>query len=128
MTDRLQFLFLELPNCLNALTPEASNLEDFCYYLRNMKNLHVVTEKGMSELNRLLLKSGEISNCTPQERVKYINGMTTKRDIENQIEYAMEKGMEKGRLDTARNLKNLGVPTDTICEATGLTKEQVIAL
>ena len=103
-------------------------MEDFCYYLRNMKNLHVVTEKGMSELNRLLLKSGEISNYTPQERVKYINDMTTKRDIENQIEYAMEKGMEKGRLDTARNLKNLGVPTDTICEATGLTKEQVIAL
>ena len=129
MTDRLQFLFLELPNCIKALTPESSDLEDFCYYLRNMKDMVFIPDsKNLSELNRLLLKSGEISNCTAGERVKYVNDMTTQRDIENQIEYALEKGMEKGRQEIAKNLKNLGVSADVICEATGLSKEQVEAL
>ena len=140
MTDRLQFLFLELPNCLKALTPESSTLDDFCYYLRNMKDMASAPEGNMSELNSLLFKSGEISNFTPGERVKYINDMTTKRDIENQIEYAMEKGMQKGlekgmeqgmqknKLELAKNFKNLDVPIEIICQGTGLTKEQVEAL
>ena len=73
-----------------------------------------------------------IANFTAEERVKYINDMTTKRDIENQIEYAAEKGeergLEKGRIETARNFKQLGVPAETICKATGLSAAEVAAL
>ena len=79
--------------------------------------------------------------------------MTTERDIRNQIAYAaqqgkaegraegeakgMAEGMAKGRaegraegeakgkLETAAKLKALGVPAETIIQATGLTAEQV---
>jgi predicted transposase/invertase (TIGR01784 family) len=40
-------------------------------------------------------------------------------------EIALEKGMEKGKKITARNLLKLGVNVDTIEKATGLSKEEV---
>ena len=62
--------------------------------------------------------------------------MTTERDIRNQIEFArnegmekgIEKGIEKGKLDTAKNLKELGVDKSIISKATGLTEEVVAGL
>ena len=41
----------------------------------------------------------------------------------------MEKGMEKGReeekLEIARNLKTMGLPSESIAQATGLTIEEI---
>ncbi len=51
MTYRLRFLFLELPNCSRALTPEATPLDDFCYYLRNKLDMSLVSEGEPSELS-----------------------------------------------------------------------------
>ena len=136
MSDRLQFLFLELPNCRKALTPAATVLDNVCYALHNMENLTDRPAELKEEIFRLLFKSAEIATFTPQERVKYQNDMTTQRDIQNQIAYAERKGEAKGlvkgkaegRTETARNLKRLGVPVTTIAEATGLSSEEVAAL
>ena len=49
--------------------------------------------------------------------------------IEKGIEMGIEKGVEKGlreaNLSNARNLKNLGVATSIISQATGLSKEEI---
>ena len=37
-------------------------------------------------------------------------------------------GLAKGKVETARNLKRIGVATETIVQATGLTKEEVEGL
>ena len=39
-----------------------------------------------------------------------------------------EKGIEKGKEDTARELKRLGIAQDIICQATGLLAEEVAVL
>ncbi len=38
----------------------------------------------------------EIATFTPEEKIKYESDMTTKRDIENQIRYAHDTGIEQG--------------------------------
>ena len=96
MTDRIQYIFLELTNCHRALTPDASVLDNFCYALHNMENLPDRPAGLEAELFRLLFESAEIATFTPQERIKYDFDMTTERDIKNQIAYAEEKGLEKG--------------------------------
>ena len=40
----------------------------------------------------------------------------------------LEKGREEERLKTAQNLKSLGVEVEIIVKATGLSKEEVLAL
>ena len=39
MTDHLQYIFLELPNCKKALTKDASVLDNVYYALHNMEHL-----------------------------------------------------------------------------------------
>ena len=148
MSDRLQFIFLELPNCAKALTPEAGVLDNFCYTLRNLTTMEerpAGTES--SELLSRLLDSAEIATFTAEERTKYINDMTTKRDIINQIAYAkkeglaegLEEGLAKGEAKgeakliaekkaIARKLKARKMSTEDIAQITGLSEKEIAAL
>lgn len=125
MTDRIQFIFLELTNCHRALTPDATVLENFCYALHNMENLPDRPAGLETELFRLLFETAEIATFTPQELTKYDFDMTTERDIKNQIAYAEEKGLEKGREEgreeerarIIEELRKQGIPEEVIARA-----------
>lgn len=95
MTDRIQYIFLELPNCeKKALTPEATVLENFCYALRNMETMTDRPAELKQEIFQLLFDSAEIANFTPEEKAKYDLDMTTERDRLNQLAFAEKKGQE----------------------------------
>ena len=129
MSDRLQYIFIELPNVVKRKEDAKTLMQRVMYSIKNLPRMDSIP-KGWDkdEIIKLLFDYAKIANFAAEERVKYINDMTTKRDIENQIEYAAEKGEEKGRKETARNFKHLGVPAETICKATGLSAEEVAAL
>lgn len=135
MTDRLQYIFLELTNC-RALKPDATVIEKLCYALHNMENLPDRPAGMEDELFRLLFESAEIATFTPQEKTKYEHEMRTERDFKNQLAYAEKKGREEGReegarekaLETARTLLKLGVPVETVAAGTGLSLEDVLSL
>lgn len=60
---------------------------------------------------------------------KYWDQISRERTIENAAERrGLEKGRAEGVLDTARNLKQLGVPFETIAQATGLSLAEIEAL
>ncbi|MBR0300581.1 MAG: Rpn family recombination-promoting nuclease/putative transposase [Bacteroidales bacterium] len=140
MTDRIQYLFLELTNARHALEPDSTILEKFCYALHNMEHLPGRPEGFEGELFRLLFDSAEIATFTPQEKIKYEFDMTTERDIRNQIAFAeekgiakgMEKGMEKGREEGREEerqrileaLRSQGVPEDILAKAIPAPEEQ----
>lgn len=135
MTDRLQYIFLELTNC-RSLKPDATVIEKLCYALHNMENLPDRPAGMEDELFRLLFESAEIATFTPQEKTKYEHEMRTERDFKNQLAYAEKKGREEGReegarekaLETARTLLKLGVPVETVAAGTGLSLEDVLSL
>ena len=91
MTDHLQYIFLELPNCKNALQPDATVLENFCYALRNMETMTSRPAELKEEIFKLLFESAEITNFAPEEKSKYEKDMTTERDIRNYISYARDR-------------------------------------
>ena len=128
MTPHLQYIFLELPNCRKALTPEATVLDNFCYALHNMEHLTDRPAELKAEIFKLLFDSAEIATFTPEEKVKYQEDMTTERDIRNQIAYAEEKGREKGERQAlvrmARKMvQKLGYTVAQAAEVTGLAPE-----
>ena len=136
MTDRIQFIFLELTNCRLALTPEASVLDNFCYVLHNMENLPDRPAELDTDLFRLLFESAEIATFTPQEKIKYEFDMTTERDIKNQIATAKEIGWEEGREEgmsmgreserrrIVEALRSQGVSEDIIAKAIATDGEE----
>ena len=156
MTDCLQFLFLELPNCRKALTPEASVLDNFCYVLRNVSRMERRPEGLEGEIFDLLFNSVEISKFAGSEKEKYFEDMTTKEDINRMIAFAedkgeqrgmekgIEKGMEKGikrgieqgieqgiekeKLALAKRMLEKGYDVETVAELTELPVPAIQAL
>ena len=151
MSDRLQFIFLELPNCRRALSPGATVLEKFCYSLHNIENLEDIPDGFEAELIKNLFRSAEIANFTAQERKEYRKAVMTEHDrimslrfaerkglkqgLEQGIKQGIEQGIKQGleqakerELLIARNFKNAGINVKIIAQATGLTVEQVEAL
>ena len=94
MTDDLHFIFLEVPKC--RLTPEASLVEKLGYALDKLPTLERKPAGLEGEIFDLLFSSANLSNFAPEEKIKYLNDMTTERDIRNQIAFARDKGIEQG--------------------------------
>ena len=132
MTDRLNFIFLELPNARHYDTEGTSITEKICYTLAHMDTFEHRPLKLKEKFFEILFKLLEIANFAPDERVKYQHEMTTERDRINQLDYARKKGREEGREEErAKNAKNflaLGVDPATIAKATGLSESEIAAL
>ncbi len=84
------------------------------------------------EIFDLLFSSADLHNFAEEDKIKYQNDMTTERDIQNQIDFAMDKGREEGfekgiekgiEKERTRNqrfievLKSKGVPKELIDQA-----------
>ena len=86
----------------------------------------------------------KFSSLDDEDKKNYISNMQTARDTYNQLEYAkkkgreeglqkglekgLEKGLKQGRREIAVNLLRINLPIQTICEATGLSAEEVTKL
>lgn len=124
MTDRIQFIFLELTN-YPSLKPNATVLEKVCYALHNMETFPDRPAGFENELFRLLFESAEIATFTPQERIKYEYDMTTERDIRNQIAFAEQKGMDIGKAEGLAEGKAEGI-AEGIAEGRTQERQRIV--
>jgi predicted transposase/invertase (TIGR01784 family) len=68
-----------------------------------------------------------------KDRQTYIKKMNSERDRINQWEYAMEqakaeglaRGMAEEKSSIAKNMKQNGIPAETIAKCTGLSIEEI---
>lgn len=96
ITDRVQLLFLELPNCTKALTPEASFVDNFCYVMKNIQDLSEIPPQLETDFFQELFKSAEIANFTAAERRKYRKDMLDEQSIIQSQRFHERKGREEG--------------------------------
>ena len=131
MTNRLTYIFIELPNHRSMDDPAATRLDRFCYYLRSMASLRTRPDSNGDELIELLLDSADFTKFTPEERVKYQYEMTTERDRRNQETFKINKAREEERakrnMEIAENLQALGMNAEFIEKAIGKSEEEVRA-
>lgn len=133
MSDRLEFIFLELAR----FDKTEEELEDVCdkwmYLLKNMDGLTGRSAKfDENEFDRLFERA-KLCNFTPEELSNYRKSQAMKYDYQNTINYAVkqgeEKGEEKGRLkkalEVAGKMLAKNKPIDEIVEFCGLTEKQV---
>ena len=84
-----------------------------------------------------LFEAAEIAAFSPEERKQYEHDMMTENDYRNTIEFAKDKareegmrrgldeGMQRGLMTAAAGMKKMGMETDAIARATGLSREAV---
>ena len=152
-SNKLRHIFIELPQFMKSKSECDSFFECWIYNLANMKEMNEMTFKDRDAIFGRLEEIASRANLTKEERAQYEYEWKVYNDYYNCLDYAeekgmtigmekgmekgmkkgmeigMEKGMEKGReeekLEIARNLKTMGLPSESIAQATGLTIEEI---
>ena len=111
-------------------------MESYCdkwmYLFKNMSHLRERPKVfDENEFDRLF-EMAELCNFTPDEYYNYQNSQKMIYDYENTIDFAKKqgeaRGLERGRIEIARNLLSMGLSIEQIVNATALTEEQVQSL
>ncbi|MCI7548538.1 MAG: Rpn family recombination-promoting nuclease/putative transposase, partial [Bacteroides sp.] len=113
-----------------------TDLDKWLYMLKNLSDLLERPAALRDKIFKRIFDAAEISSLDDEDKKKYISNMQTARDTYNQLEYAkkkgreegLEKGLKQGRREIAVNLLRINLPVQTICEATGLSAEEITKL
>ena len=143
-SDKLRFIFIELP-CFDKTEDECENdSERWIYVLKNMEILDRMPFKAYKAAFEKLEKITDIAALSKEDRMKYDESIKVYRDIKATLAFSREEGraegrtegihigMEKGRAEgmkeVAKKMKMLGLDSDIIIKSTGLTAEEISAL
>lgn len=138
--DKLTFIYLEMPK-FNKREEELDGMFDkWMFVLRNLSSLlerpHALQERVFDKL----FEAAEIAKFTRTELSEYWDSLKNFRDWYSVLSTAENKGLIKGReegreegrmeerIKNARNMKQLGIATGLIAQATGLPENEIEAI
>lgn len=132
-SNKIRQVYLELPWFTKEPDDCETDFERWLYLLKHMDTLERMPFKARKAVFDKLLEVADVANLSKDERILYDEALKRYRDYKNTIDYAEEKGVEKGikigkteeqRL-IAANLKKRGVNTEMIAQCTGLSIEEI---
>ncbi len=145
LSDKLNFIFLQLSEAEEP-TDRSSFLERWAYYVRTMGEVESKPE-GLAPYFNLLFDALDRSNIEEHKLSIYDDMVRDEIQIEAEKEYAIQEaleekelemtaavdaarsqGLQQGMIETARNMKAVGITEDIIGQCTGLTMEQIAEL
>lgn len=148
---KLREIFIELPKFRKELHECSDDSEKWLYIIKNAENMDKNTFYPYLQDPKFveLLQSGLLDSYTKEEREQYLYARRLYRDNKNTYEYAVESGFKKGKqiglqkgrkegirigVDqgiheekrrVAKQMKQQGLPIQTIAICTGLTEEEI---
>ena len=142
LTGNLHYVTVELPKLKLTATPTAGDL--MLCSIRDIGAMQEMPEVFRKAGLEKLFEICRFAKLNKHEQMEYLQEFMKKLNEKSVLETAemrgleagLEKGLAEGRaegeaeatINTARNFKRLGVPEETIVQATGLTAEEVAAL
>ncbi len=147
-TDKMRFIFLELPSFTKEESECETDFERWIYVLKNMETLQRLPFKARNAVFQKLEQIVDIAAMSKEDRMKYDESIKVYRDQLAVMEFerqkgmaeGMAKGMEKGmaegiakgahdkQLEIARNLRQMGLSAESIVRVTGLDADVVATL
>ena len=131
-TDKMRYVFLQLPSFTKAEHECETDFERWIYVLKNMEVLDRLPFKAKKSVFMKLEEIVDIAALSKEDRMKYDESIKVFRDNLVTEAYAKNEGREEGRREEryniARNLKSAGIPAEVISQATGLNADEVAAL
>ena len=138
--DTIFIIFAELRRFDKELQDCSDDLEKMLYVIKNGWRFQNQPKELQDEIFRRLLEACDIPRFSEVKRNKYDKDMYDERrrngelaaareiGMKEGMEKGMEKGIEKGVVSVARQMKQMGLPADTIAEATGLSLNDIESL
>jgi predicted transposase/invertase (TIGR01784 family) len=132
VTDKLTFIYLTLNNFKKTEEQSVSFQEKWFYILKNLSKIKNIPASFTEHVFQHLFKIAEVGKLNPVERSAYEASLKTLRDNHNIQVTAYEEAFGDGRriqaLETAKTMKALNLPLETIIAVTGFTKGELESL
>ncbi len=130
--DKLTFIYLEMPKFSKREDELETMFDKWLFVIRNLSSL---MERPRALRNRVfdrLFEAAEIAKFNRKELGEYWESLKNFRDwysvMKTQLNKGREEGREEERIKNVRKLKELGVSSDIIAQATGLSEEEIKTL
>ena len=127
-TDKMRYIFIELPSFTKEEDECENDFERWIYVLKNMEKLQRLPFKARKAVFEKLEQIVDIAAMSKEDRMKYDESIKVYRDQLAMMEYERRKGEAKERLKNARGMKAVGIAPDLIAQITGLPLETVEGL
>ena len=150
---KLDFIYVEIAKFTKTEDELETLYDKWLYVLKNLSTLEKRPKALREKVFDKLFEEAEIAKFTPQELREYEDSRKAYRDLKNSLDTALrdgfkkglaegrekglaegrEKGLAEGRaegerskaFDIARKMKAMNIPNEGICEATGLSLEEI---
>lgn len=123
--EKLTFIYIELPKFSKTADQLSSKIEKWLYLLRYLAKLQDRPFALQEKIFTKLFAAAEIAKYSKSERDQYETSLKYYRDMNNVVGTAFEDGEKKGKIETARNLKRMGLSFKQISDATGFSEEEI---
>ena len=128
MTDRLTYIFIELPKFVKSAEElDGDILEGMYFCLKNMPKLQERPNALKHGVFDTIFEMGELLEMDEVTRDKILENMTTERDLKNQFEYVKKEGRAEGRAETVRKMLAAGIPAEKIAAALSITVDECLS-
>ena len=128
-TDKLRFIYLEMPKFNKTIDELENNYDRWLYILKNISYLDNIPGKLQKVLFEKVFQIAEVSNYTPKEMMEYEESLKYYRDYHNTIDFKYKEGKKEGGKEEkkaiAKAMKNKKFDLNTIVEITGLTIDEI---
>ena len=119
--DKLTFIYLEMPNFKQTETELETRLDKWLYFIKHLEDFQTIPTIIADEVFSQAFEKAELAKFGQAELANYENSLKIYRDLKGVIDTAFDEG----KLEVAKNLKNLNVDIEIISKSTGLTKDEI---
>ena len=131
--DKLTFIYLEMPKFNKTVDELETRFDKWLYVIRNLNRLDKVPDKLRERIFEKLFETAEIAKFTHDQVRSYEDSLKYYRDLKNSLDTAreegllegIEKGIEKEKLEVAKNAIKMGLSTNDIVNLTGLSRQAI---
>ena len=147
-SDKMRFIFLELPSFKKEEEECDNDFERWIYVLKNMETLNRLPFKAQKSVFKKLEQIVDIASMSKADRIKYDESIKKYRDtlavmsgqwLEGKAEGVQEgetrgllkgkaEGLQEGIAKVAKNMKAMKMSDKQIAAATGLSEETIKSL
>lgn len=130
--DKLAYFFLEMPNFNKQENELENRLDQWLYFIKHLKDFQNIPSIFQDEVFTQAFETARLAKFKEEEMTAYqqsvkalnddyaIKSMLNKLETDLAAEKASVAKLTEQQLNTARNLKKMGLTTKQIMQATGL--------
>jgi len=132
--NKLTYIYLEMPNFKKTEVELHTRLDKWLYFIKHLEDFQSIPQifKGEIVFEKAFEKA-ELAKMDASEQDQYEYSLKVFRDLKNTYDYAvqtareegLQEGLQQGKEEVARSLKQAGIAIEIISKSTGLSIEEI---